>query len=71
MKASKVTQEYRDKISRRMKEVWAERRMEKALKQVKDKRKTEHCYRAYCYYLTDRRCVCVCAPCAIAKQRDH
>lgn len=71
MKRTQVTKEYRDKISRRMKEVWAQRRMEKALKQIQEKRKSEHCYGTYCHYLVERRCMCLCAPCAAAKKKDH
>lgn len=33
MRSAHVTKEYREKISRRMKEVWAARRMKKALEQ--------------------------------------
>ena len=72
MRASKVTQEYRDKISRRMKEVWAERRrMRAAMREIEEKRKTEHCYGTYCHYVTERRCMCLCRPCGEAKKKDH
>jgi len=70
MKSRKVTKEYREKISLRMKEVWAERRIDRALKLMKEKRKTEHCYGTYCHYLVERRCMCLCAPCGAAKQKD-
>lgn len=71
MKRAQVTKEYRDKISRRMKEVWERRRMVKALKQLEEKRKREHCNGAYCRYLPERHCMCLCAPCGVAKAADH
>ena len=72
MKRSQVTKEYRAKISRRMKEVWAARRTVKAaLREIEEKRKREHCYGTYCHYLTERRCMCVCRPCGVSKAADH
>lgn len=72
MKRTQVTQEYRDKISRRMKEVWAERRrMKVALREIEEKRKTEHCYGTYCHMLTSGACMCLCRSCGAAKKGDH
>lgn len=62
MKHSKVTKEYREKISRRMKEVWAARR----------ERRIQHCNMpAHCSHSWSRKCICLCAECAKAKAADH
>lgn len=42
-----------------------------AMKEIEEKRKTEHCYSTYCSYLTDRLCNCLCRPCGEAKKKDH
>jgi hypothetical protein len=31
----------------------------------------EHCVGPHCRWVTERRCICLCAKCADAKQRDH
>jgi hypothetical protein len=67
----KVTKEYREKISRRMREVWAERRrMRSALREIEERRKADHCYGTYCHYLTERRCICTCRSCGECRKRD-
>ena len=71
MKRAKVTKEYREKISRRMKEVWVNRRIEKALKRIAENGKSNHCYLNYCHYATDRKCICLCVGCALAKKDDR
>lgn len=74
MRRTQVTKEYREKISRRMKEVWAERRrMRAAMREIEEKRKTEHCYGTYCHVIGfgSTACNCLCRPCGEAKKKDH
>jgi hypothetical protein len=42
-----------------------------ALEEIEEKRKTEHCNGSHCHYLSERRCICLCAPCGAAKKKDH
>lgn len=46
--------------------------MAAALEEIEEKRKTEHCSNGFhCRYLSERRCICLCAPCGAAKKKDH